>query len=73
MNDTTTSPRAPERLIALADVKARTSISRTRIYAAMVAGTFPSQVKIGAKSAWIEPEIDHSIEQRIAERSLRNG
>lgn len=73
MNDTTTSPRCRERLLAIADVAARTSISRSGIYAAIASGTFPSPVKIGAKSAWVEAEVADWIDQRIAERDARNG
>ena len=56
-------------LITLESVIERTSISRTRIYEAIRAGTFPRPVPVGARRrAWIESEIENWIDARVAER-----
>ena len=53
----TTQP--PERLLKISEVMARTSLSRSHIYALMKAGDFPPQRKLGHKcSRWVETEID---------------
>ena len=60
------------RLIRLPEVIRRTSKSRSAIYAAMAAGQFPKQVKLGPLSAaWVETEIDAWIEQTISSRDDR--
>lgn len=56
-----------QRLIKLPAVKERTTLSTSEIYRRLEAGTFPVQIKVGAKSvAWIEQEIDAWVEQMIA-------
>ena len=60
------------RLIKRPEVEARTGKSRTALYAAVRAGTFPAPVEIGPNSvAWVESEVDAWIEQRIATRGQR--
>ncbi|KLU14911.1 MULTISPECIES: helix-turn-helix transcriptional regulator [Xenorhabdus] len=57
-----------ENLIRLPEVQRRTGYSKAWIYKLISAGTFPKQVKLGARSvAFIESEIDNWIAQRIAE------
>jgi prophage regulatory protein len=47
------------RFLRLPEVKARTGLSGSSIYAKIAASTFPKQVAIGPNSAaWIESEID---------------
>lgn len=48
----------PERLIRMREVKSRTGLARSTVYAAMAAGTFPHPIKIGERAvAWRESEI----------------
>lgn len=48
-------------------VEARTGLSRSSIYAAIKAGTFPSAISLGDKSVgWIQHEIDGWIASRVA-------
>jgi prophage regulatory protein len=59
----------PLRLIRLAEVKRRTGLSTSSIYAAMARDEFPRQVRVGDNTvAWVEQEIDRFIADRIAER-----
>ena len=54
-------------LIRLSEVIRRTGLSRSSIYAAISRKEFPPSIPLGARSvAWIEKEIAHWIEQRIA-------
>src|ERR1700682_3079202 len=55
------------RIIGLAEVKARTGYSKSKIYRDMKAGKFPKQAKRlqGSTSAgWFEDDIDAFLEQR---------
>lgn len=51
--------RARDNLIRLADVKARTGMSRTTIYRKVAGGTFPPPTPISAGLvAWYEAEVN---------------
>lgn len=55
-------------LIKLPTVKQRTTLSTSEIYRRIEAGTFPAQVRLGAKAvAWLEHEINAWIDERVAE------
>lgn len=55
-----------ERILRLADVKARTGLSRSTIYLNIGQGTFPRHIQLGARSVgWLESEIDAWIAARI--------
>jgi prophage regulatory protein len=55
--------------IRLEQVKARTGLSRSTVYAYMRDGRFPSPVTISDRYvAWVENEIDAWIAERIASR-----
>ncbi len=57
------------KLLRLNEVKARTGLSRSTLYAYMRQGRFPSSVVISARCvAWVEAEIDQWIGERIATR-----
>lgn len=57
----------PETLIRLAEVRRRTGLSRSSIYAAIAAGEFPKSVKIGARSvAWTQTSVQRWITAKIA-------
>ncbi len=56
-------------LIRLDQVKARTCLSRSTIYAYMREGRFPEPIAISDRCvAWIEGEVDAWIAERIATR-----
>ncbi len=58
----------PSTLIKLPTVKGRTTLSTSEIYRRIEAGTFPKQIKLGAKAvAWLEHEVDAWIDARVAE------
>ena len=56
-------------LIKLHAVMAKTTISRSHIYALIEKGEFPKQVPLADRSvAWVESEIEDWIDARIAAR-----
>lgn len=58
----------PNTLIKLPTVKGRTTLSTSEIYRRIEAGTFPKQIKLGAKAvAWLEHEVNAWIDARVAE------
>lgn len=62
----TTSTPTPSTLIKLPAVKQRTTLSTSEIYRRIEAGTFPAQVRLGAKAvAWLEHEIDTWISEAV--------
>lgn len=64
----TTAVEAPHRFIKLGTVKAMTTLSTSEIYRRIAAGTFPTQVLLGPKSAvWIEAEVLAWCATRISE------
>jgi prophage regulatory protein len=59
-------------LIRLSDVKHRTGLSRSTIYARIVDGKFPRSVPLGRRAvAWLDTEIDQWIAEQID--NARNG
>ena len=55
--------------IRLGEVKARTGLSRSTLYAYIREGRFPAPVAISERCvAWVEGEIDGWIAERIAAR-----
>lgn len=67
-------PNAPV-IIRRKQVEARTGLSRSSIYAAISAGTFPAPIGLGEKSVgWLEHEISAWILSRVeASRKLPNA
>jgi len=72
------------KLIRLPEVISRTGLRRSSIYAAIQAGTFPSQIPLGQRAvgwdlesidAWIDARIDAAKERRqsAAARNLYGG
>ncbi len=56
-------------ILRLPEVKARTGLSRSAVYAQIAEGTFPKACLIGKRSVgWNSLEIQSWIEARIAER-----
>ena len=64
------APTQSVRIIRLAEVKRRTGLSTSTIYALMARDEFPRQVSLGSGTAvgWVEGEVDEYIAARIAER-----
>lgn len=56
----------PIRFIRLPEVKSRTGLARSSLYARVATGTFPQSVSLGGRAvAWIEAEVQSWIEQQI--------
>ncbi|MBV8549127.1 MAG: AlpA family transcriptional regulator [Alphaproteobacteria bacterium] len=54
-----------ERILRLADVKARTGLSRSTIYLNIRKGIFPHHINLGSRCVgWLESEIDAWIISR---------
>lgn len=62
-----------QRLIRLRDVRLRTGLSSSGIYAKISNGQFPRPIKLGPRaSAWIEGEVTDWIEAQI-QRSRKSA
>lgn len=55
-----------ESLLRIATVIQRTGLSRSGVYAGMMAGTFPRSLKRGSTPLWIDSEVQAWIDQQIA-------
>lgn len=61
-----------DRILRLPDVKARTGLSRSSIYAYIKDGKFPHHIALGERSVgWYESEVDAWVASR--QRVNRNG
>ena len=61
-------------LLRLAQVKARTGLSRSTIYLRIRAGEFPAQVSLGARAVgWLEAEIERWIATQVERSRIRRG
>lgn len=59
----------PLKLLSIRDTCGRTSLSRTSLYHAVIAGTFPKPIQIGpGRKAFVESEVDAWIRARISAR-----
>jgi prophage regulatory protein len=59
------------KLIRLPEALAKTGLSRTRLYEAVAAGTFPKPAKLGPSAravGWSAEELDAWIAARLADR-----
>lgn len=69
-----TTSNTPNCFIKRPEVERRTSLSTSEIYRRVEAGTFPSQIKLGAKSvAWLEHEINDWIAEQIEQGRVNGG
>lgn len=58
-----------EKILRLPEVKARTGLSRSTLYALIRQGAFPHHVALGMRCVgWLESEIDGWIAARTASR-----
>ncbi len=60
-------------LLKLDEVKKRTALSRSSIYAKVAAGTFPRPVKQGSSSVWVDTEVQAWIDALIAGRDQQHA
>lgn len=69
MTDEQTPDRRGDSLLRMAEVKARTGLSRATIYRHEADGTFPRKVQLGPKMvAWYGSDIDAFIAAPMAFR-----
>ena len=58
---------APDRIVRLKTVLARTGLSRSTIYRKITEGTFPAQLRISVNGAgWRESDIDRWVANPVA-------
>jgi len=58
------------KFLKIQTVMSMTSLSRSSIYAAMSAGVFPAQIKLGERSvAWLDSDIQNWMESCINNRN----
>ena len=58
---------APDRIVRLKTVLARTGLSRSTIYRKIAEGTFPAQIRISINGAgWRESDIDRWVADPVA-------
>jgi len=60
--------KSAETLIRLPEVLKRTGVSRAAIYLWVQQGQFPTPIKIGRNSHWIESEVQTWINEQIAKQ-----
>ena len=71
LNQTTIEP-SRDNILRLPEVKARTGLSRSSIYAYIKDGTFPHHIALGERSVgWYESEVDAWVASR--QRVNRNA
>ena len=64
------SEQSQEALLPLRRVCDRIGLHRATVYRMMATGEFPTPVKIGTRSLWVESEVQAWISARIADRSM---
>ena len=58
-----------ENLLKMPEVRAKTGLSRSHLYALAQNGEFPKPLKLSERSsAWVESEVQDWIDSRIAQR-----
>ena len=59
----------PPLILRVAQVKARTGLSRSSIYNFIKDGCFPKSVLVGARAVgWLDTEVDAWLQARVAAR-----
>jgi prophage regulatory protein len=65
LNQATIIEPSRDRILRLPEVKARTGLSRSSIYAYIKEGKFPQHISLGERSVgWYESEIDAWVASR---------
>ncbi len=55
------------RLLRLQDVKVRTGLSKSTIYARIAEGSFPKQIPLGPRLVvWVESDIQNWIAEQVS-------
>lgn len=66
-NEAVFAERKEAKIARRKQVESRTGLSRSSIYAAMAAGTFPKPIRLGAQSVgWLESDLNRWLNERIA-------
>lgn len=61
------APTPITRLLRLGQVSHRTGLSRSALYQLVASGEFPRPIRVTTRAvAWIEDEVEHFIQERIA-------
>lgn len=68
MNISQRESRMSQRLIRLPEVRAMVGLGTTSIYDKIKKGEFPTQVKLGRLSGWVEAEVQEWISRQIGAR-----
>lgn len=55
-----------KRLIMLPEVVGKIGLNKSSIYARVKRGDFPAPIKVGARTTWLESEIDSWIDSQVA-------
>jgi prophage regulatory protein len=55
-----------KRFINLQAVEDKTALKKSSIYAKVKAGEFPAPIKMGARTVWIESEVDSWLDAQVA-------
>lgn len=67
-------PTAGDTILRLPQVKGRTGLSRSSIYAGAKAGTFPTPIKLGERAVgWTASSIDSWLQTRVQAASQREA
>jgi prophage regulatory protein len=67
MSTATAPVVSPTRILRRREIEARYGLPRSTIYDGVRAGTFPSPIRLSARSTgWIESEVESWIAHRIA-------
>lgn len=65
---------APDRIVRLKTVLARTGLSRSTIYRKIAEGTFPAQIRISINGAgWRESDIDLWVADPVGWRPIHDN
>jgi len=67
-------PMAGDTILRLPQVKGRTGLSRSSIYAGAKAGTFPTPIKLGERAVgWTASSIDAWMQARVQAAGQREA
>jgi prophage regulatory protein len=65
---------APDRIVRMKTILARTSLSRSTIYRKIAEGTFPPRIKISANGAgWRESDINRWVADPVGWRAANDN